>query len=68
MWLAPQAGQLYLFRIIDAMTMKWLDLTISGSSCHMGLLGRDGIPLPVIPRLTDHIVLTSANRSVSSTE
>ena len=57
-----QAGQMYLFRITNAMTMKWLDLGISGSACHMGLLSRDGIPLPVSPRLTDHIALTSANR------
>ena len=63
---AAQAGQLYFFRFIDAMTMKWLDLSISGSSCQMGLLSRDGIPLPLTPRLTDHIMIASANRCTAA--
>ena len=57
-----QAGQLYLVRFINAQLMKWLDVSISGTSCSMGVVGRDGIPLPVTPRLTDHIAFSAANR------
>ena len=57
-----QAGKLYLFRFVNAALMKWLDLSISGTACSVGIVGRDGIPLSVTPRVANHIALSSANR------
>ena len=57
-----QAGQMYLFRFVDAMLMRILDLNFNTTGCTMGLLSRDGIPLPVAPRMTDHIMMAPANR------
>ena len=53
---------MYIFRFVAAMLMKVLDFSISGTGCTMGLLSRDGIPLPITPRLTDHVMLAPANR------
>ncbi|KAK9793747.1 hypothetical protein WJX73_009450 [Symbiochloris irregularis] len=60
--IAMEAGRAYLFRFVDAITMKILDLTITGSSCQMGIVNRDSIPLRELPRMTDHIFMGPANR------
>ncbi|KAG2453290.1 hypothetical protein HYH02_001517 [Chlamydomonas schloesseri] len=47
------------WEILNTMTMKWLDLTIQRvlpngafepADCGLWLLGRDGVPLPLVPR------------------
>ncbi|KAK9804565.1 hypothetical protein WJX73_000182 [Symbiochloris irregularis] len=60
--IAMDVGKAYLFRMVDAMTMKILDLTINSSACQMGIVNRDSIPLKEIPRMTDHIFMGPANR------
>lgn len=42
--------------------MKILDLTITGSSCQMGIVNRDSIPLQELPRMTENIFMGPANR------
>ncbi|KAG2438859.1 hypothetical protein HXX76_005399 [Chlamydomonas incerta] len=71
------------WEILNTMTMKWLDLTIQqvlpdGSlrpaDCGFWLLGRDGVPLPKVPRrlasqpagtsaFTSDLILGPANRA-----
>ena len=60
-----QAGQVYRWRMVQASTMKWMDVTFNGTGCHFGIYARDGNFLRDFPRLTDHIVMSAANRSPS---
>ena len=57
-----QAGQVYRWRMVQASTMKWMDLSLNGTGCHWGLYSRDGNFLRSFPRMTDHIVMSAANR------
>ena len=50
--------------MIQASTMMWMDLSLNGSGCHWGIYSRDGNFLRSFPRLTDHMVMASANRLV----
>ena len=59
---ALQAGQIYRWRMVGATTMKWMDLSLNGTGCTMGIYSRDGIFLRDFPRIVDHIVISSANR------
>ena len=59
-----QAGQVYRWKLVEASTMKWLHLGFNQSGCVMGLYSRDQAYLNDIPRLTDNIVISAANRSV----
>ena len=60
-----QAGKLYVFRYTAATLMKVYDLSLDTPGCSMGILSRDGIPIPSIPRLTSHMLLGPANRCPS---
>ncbi len=60
-----QAGQVYRWRMVQASTMKWMDLSFNSTGCHFGIYSRDGNFLRDFPRLTDHIVMSAANRSFS---
>ena len=60
-----QAGKVYRWRMVQASTMKWMDLSLNASGCTWGVYARDGILLRELPRMTDHIVLSNANRYVS---
>ena len=58
-----QAGRVYRWRMVQASTMKWVDLSLNDSSgCTWGVVARDGILLRDLPRLTDHVVMAAANR------
>ena len=57
-----QAGQVYRWRMVQASTMKWVDLSLNASGCTWGVVARDGILLRDLPRLTDHVVMAAANR------
>lgn len=57
-----QAGQVYRWRMVQASTMKWMDLSLNASGCTWGVVARDGILLRDLPRLTDHVVMAAANR------
>ena len=59
-----QAGRLYRWRLVQASTMKWMDLSLNGSGCHWGIYSRDGNFLRSFPRMTDHIAMSAANRCV----
>jgi hypothetical protein len=59
---ALQAGRVYRWRMVQASTMKWMDLSLNGTGCHFGIYARDGIFLRGFPRLTDHVVMSNANR------
>ncbi len=48
--------------MVQASTMKWMDLSLNGTGCHWGLYSRDGNFLRSFPRMTDHIVMSAANR------
>ena len=50
--------------MVQASTMKWMDLSLNGSGCHWGIYSRDGNFLRSFPRMTDHIVMSAANRCV----
>lgn len=49
--------------MVQASTMKWMDLSLNASGCHWGVYARDGNFLRSFPRLTDHLVMSAANRS-----
>ena len=49
--------------MIQASTMMWMDLSLNGSGCYWGIYSRDGNFLRSFPRMTDHIVMASSNRS-----
>ncbi len=51
---------------MQASTMKWMDLSFNASGCSWGVYARDGNFLRSFPRLTDHIVMSAANRSPPS--
>ena len=53
---------MYRWRMVQASTMKWMDLSLNASGCTWGIYARDGIFLRDLPRMTDHIVLSNANR------
>ena len=57
-----QAGQAYRWRMVQASTMKWMDLSLNGTGCYWGIYSRDGNFLRSFPRMTDHVVMSSANR------
>ncbi|KAK9818823.1 hypothetical protein WJX74_006953 [Apatococcus lobatus] len=57
------ANRAYRWRMINAATMKWMDLSIAEPGCQMGLYGRDGNPLRSLPRNTDHVGMVAANRA-----
>ncbi|BDA44392.1 probable multicopper oxidase LPR1 homolog 3 at C-terminar half [Coccomyxa sp. Obi] len=57
-----KAGQVYRWRMVQASTMKWMDVTFNDTGCHFGIYMRDGNFLRDFPRLTDHIVMSAANR------
>lgn len=59
-----QAGQVYRWRMVQASTMKWMDLSLNGTGCQWGLYSRDGNFLRSFPRMTHHIVMSAANRRV----
>ena len=48
--------------MVQASTMKWMDLSLNGTGCHWGIYSRDGNFLRSFPRTTDHVVMGSANR------
>ena len=50
--------------MVQASTMKWMDLSLNGSGCRWGIYSRDGNFLRSFPRMTDHIVMSAANRCV----
>ena len=47
---------------VQASTMKWNHISFNQSGCVMGLYSRDQAYLNSIPRLTDNIVISAANR------
>lgn len=57
-----QAGKVYRFKLVQASTMKWMDLSLSMPGCTMGIYARDAVYLHDLPRLTDHVFLGAANR------
>ncbi|EIE26107.1 hypothetical protein COCSUDRAFT_46497 [Coccomyxa subellipsoidea C-169] len=57
-----KAGQAYRWRMVNGATMKWMDLSFNQSGCHLGIYARDGNFLRDFPRITDHIVMSAANR------
>ena len=59
MW---QAGTVYRWSLIEAATMKWMHLGFNQSGCVMGIVSRDANYLNSIPRLTEDIVISAANR------
>lgn len=59
---AAQAGKVYRMMFVQASTMKWNHISFNQSGCVMGLYSRDQAYLSSIPRLTDNIVITAANR------
>ena len=52
--------------MIEAATMKWMHLSFDQPGCVMGLYSRDANLLSQIPRLTDNIVFSAANRQASA--
>jgi FtsP/CotA-like multicopper oxidase with cupredoxin domain len=56
------AGEVYRWRFVQASTMKWMDLTLNQTGCQIGLYSRDATMLHNIPRTTDHIYMSAANR------
>ena len=62
--LVGQAGTVYRWVMIEAATMKWMHLSFDQPGCVMGLYSRDATLLSQIPRLTDNIVFSAANRQV----
>ena len=65
--LVVQAGTVYRWVMIEAATMKWMHLSFDQPGCVMGLYSRDANLLSQIPRLTDNIVFSAANRQVQLT-
>ena len=61
-----QAGQVYRWRMVQASTMKWMDLSMNGTGCTWGIYSRDGNFLRSFPRMTDHVVMSAANRCTLS--
>lgn len=57
-----QAGQVYRWRMVQASTMKWMDLSLNASGCTWGVYSRDGVFLRNFPRITNHITMGAANR------
>ena len=53
---------MYRWRMVQASTMKWMDLSLNASGCTLGIVARDGILLRDLPRVTDHVVMSAANR------
>ena len=51
--------------IIEAAIMKWVHLGFDKPGCVMGIVSRDANYLNQIPRLTDNLVISAANRSVT---
>ena len=52
--------------MIEAATMKWMHLSFDQPGCVMGLYSRDANYVNEIPRLTDNIVFSAANRQASA--
>ncbi len=48
--------------MVNAATMKFMDLSIKEPGCRMGIYARDANPLYSIPRNTDHVSMVAANR------
>ena len=57
-----QAGKVYRWILVEAATMKWMHLAFDQPGCVMGLYSRDANYLTQIPRLTDNLVFSAANR------
>ena len=53
---------MYRFKLVQASTMKWMDLSLSMPGCTMGIYARDAVYLHDLLRLTDHVFLGAANR------
>ncbi len=53
---------MYRWRMVQASTMKWMDLSLNGTGCYWGIYSRDGNFLRSFPRMTDHVVMSAANR------
>ncbi|KAK9818159.1 hypothetical protein WJX72_008005 [[Myrmecia] bisecta] len=60
--IALEAGKVYRFRIVLAIVMKWMDLSLDAPGCVMGIYARDGNMLRAVPRMADHLMLAAANR------
>ena len=57
-----QAGTVYRMMFVQASTMKWNNIGFNQSGCVMGLYSRDQAYLNAIPRLTQNIAMSAANR------
>lgn len=57
---------MYRWRMVQASTMKWMDLSLNGTGCHWGIYSRDGNFLRSFPRMTEHVVMGSANRCTTT--
>ena len=53
---------MYRWRMVQASVMSWVDLSLNASGCTWGVVERDGILLRDLPRMTDHVVMSAANR------
>ena len=52
--------------MVQASTMKWMDLSMNGTGCSWGIYSRDGNFLRSFPRMTDHVVMSAANRCTTN--
>ena len=62
--LALQAGKIYRWKMVQASTMKWFDLSMDLPGCTWGIYSRDAVFLHSFPRIADHLMLGPANRCV----
>ena len=61
---ALQAGRIYRWKMVQASTMKWFDLSMDLPGCTWGIYSRDAVFLHSFPRIADHLMLGPANRCV----
>ena len=61
---ALQAGKIYRWKMVQASTMKWFDLSMDLPGCTWGIYSRDAVFLHSFPRVADHLMLGPANRCV----
>lgn len=59
-----QAGKIYRWKMVQASTMKWFDLSMDLPGCTWGIYSRDAVFLHSFPRMADHLMLGPANRRV----